>query len=89
MKKRFFTIVISCAMIMSIEKIPFEDVPFPENSRINFEKFFRTCPDFRFNLKKDCELAHKSFNTNFDFTIDEFYTKMEEHFRENGYLQDQ
>jgi hypothetical protein len=39
-------------------------------------------------LKKDCELAHKSFNTNFDFTIDEFYTKMEEHFRENGYLKD-
>ena len=81
--------VLSCAMTMSIEKIPFEEVPFPENSRINFEKFFRTCPDFRFNLKKDCELAHKSFNTNFDFTIDEFYTKMEEHFRENGYLQDQ
>ena len=81
--------VLSCAMIMSIEKIPFEEVPFPENSRINFEKFFRTRPDFRFNLKKDCELAHKSFNTNFDFTIDEFYTKMEEHFRENGYLQDQ
>ncbi|MBR2577532.1 MAG: 4Fe-4S binding protein, partial [Erysipelotrichaceae bacterium] len=57
-----------------VSKIPFEELSFPENSRINFEKFFRTCPDFRFNLKKDCELAHKSFNTNFDFTIDEFYT---------------
>ena len=73
-------------MKMSIEKISFEEVPFPENSKINFEKFFKACPDFRFNLKKDCELAYKSFNTNFDFTSEEFYIKMEEHFQKNGYL---
>ena len=78
--------VLSCAMKMSIEKISFEEVPFPENSKINFEKFFQACPEFRFNLQKDCELAYKSFNTNFDFTSEEFYIKMEEHFQKNGYL---
>jgi hypothetical protein len=78
--------VLSCAMNMTIEKIPFEEVPFPENSKINFEKFFKTCPDFRFNLEKDCILAYKSFNTNFDFTGEEFYLKVKNHFRENGYL---
>ena len=78
--------VLSCAMKMTIEKIPFEEVPFPENSRICFEKFFSACPDFRFNLKKDCNLAFKSFNTSFDFTSEEFYHKMEAHFCQNGYL---
>ena len=78
--------VLSCAMKMSIEKISFEEVPFPENSKICFEKFFRARPDFRFNLKKDCELAYKSFNTNFNFTDEEFYIKMEDHFQKNGYL---
>ena len=78
--------VLSCAMKMSIEKISFEEVPFPENSKICFEKFFRAHPDFRFNLKKDCELAYKSFNTNFNFTDEEFYIKMEDHFQKNGYL---
>lgn len=78
--------VLSCAMKMSIEKISFEEVPFPENSKICFEKFFRARTDFRFNLKKDCELAYKSFNTNFNFTDEEFYIKMEDHFQKNGYL---
>ena len=78
--------VLSCAMKMSIEKISFEEVPFPENSEICFEKFFKTCPDFRFNLKTDSNLAYKSFNTNFDFTSEEFYNKIENHFQKNGYL---
>ena len=79
--------VLSCAMKMSIEKISFDEVPFPENSKINFERFFRECPDFRFNLQKDCELAFKSFNTNFDFTSEEFYIKSKDHFQKNGYLE--
>jgi hypothetical protein len=78
--------VLSCAMKMSIEKISFEEVPFPENSKICFEKFFKAHPAFRFNFKKDCELAYKSFNTNFNFTDEEFYIKMEDHFPKNGYL---
>lgn len=78
--------VLSCAMKMSIEKISFEEVPFPENSEICFEKFFKTCPDFRFNLKTDSNLAYKSFNTNFDFTSEEFYNKIENYFQKNGYL---
>ena len=77
--------VLSCAMKMSIEKISFEEVPFPENPKICFEKFFKTRPDYRFNLKTDCNLAYKSFNTNFDFTADEFYCKVKTHFDENGY----
>jgi hypothetical protein len=70
---------------MAIDKISFEEVPFPEHSKICFEKFFNECPDFRFNLEKDCELAHKSFNTNFDFTGEEFYSKVKAHFDECGY----
>ena len=49
--------VLSCAMKMSIEKISFEEVPFPENSKINLEKFFQECPKYRFNMQQDCELA--------------------------------
>ena len=79
--------VLTCAMKMSIEKISFDEVSLLENSKLCFEKFFKTRPDFRFNLKKDCELAYKSFNTNFDFTSEEFYIKMEDHFKKNGYLQ--
>ena len=78
-------IVLSCAMKMTIDKISFEDVPFPEHSKICFEKFFNKCPDFKFNLEKDCNLAYKSFNTNFDFTGDEFYLKVKKHFNECGY----
>lgn len=77
--------VLSCAMDMTINKIPFEEVEFPEHSRICFEKFFEKCPDFRFNLKTDCNLAYKSFNNNFDFTSEEFYSKINAHFEECGY----
>ena len=77
--------VLSFAMEMAIEKISLEEVQFPEHSKICFERFFEKCPDFRFNLEKDCSLAHKSFNTNFDFTGKEFYLKMKEHFDECGY----
>lgn len=78
--------VLYCAMDMTINKISFEDVEIPEHSKTCFEKFFAKCPDFRFNLKTDCNLAHKSFNTNFDFTGEEFYLKMKKHFDECGYL---
>lgn len=74
--------VLSCAMEMTLNKISFDDVQFPQHCEICFEKLFDKCPDFRFNLKTDCNLAHKSFNTNFDFTGDEFYQKVKEHFDE-------
>ena len=79
--------VLSCAMKMSIEKISFEEVMLPESSKACFDKLFRTCPDFRFNLEKDCTLAHKSFNTNFDFTEEEFYFKLRNHFEKSSYLE--
>ena len=78
--------VLSCAMTMSIEKISFDEVPFPENSKTCFEKFFSVRPDFRYNLKTDSNLAYNSFNTNFDFSSEEFYLKMEDHFSDEGYL---
>lgn len=73
--------VLSCAMEMSIKKIPFDEVSFPQNSAICFDKLFDACPDFTYNLEKDCNLAYNSFNTNFDFTCDEFYLKVEEHLK--------
>ena len=79
--------VLSCAMQMTIEKISFEEVSFPEHSKTCFEKFFSRCPDFKFDLKKDCYLAYNSYNTDFDFSSDEFYLKVENHFLENGYLE--
>ena len=78
--------VLSIAMTMTIEKISIDEAEFPENSQICFEKFFKKCPDYRFNLKTDCNLAYKSFNQNFDFTQDEFYAKVKNHFTENNYL---
>ena len=78
--------VLSCAMDMAINKISFEEVEIPKHSKTCFEKFFEKRPDFRFNLKTDCTLAHKSFNTNFDFTGDEFYSKIKAHFEECGYI---
>ena len=77
--------VLSCAMKMKIEKITLEEADFPEESQICFEKLFRKCPDFKFDLKKDCNLACSSFNTNFEFTGDEFYVKVQKHFDECGY----
>ena len=77
--------VLSCAMKMTLNKIPFDEVPFPEHSKDCFEKLFNKNPDFRFNLEKDCNLAYNSYNTNFDFTSEEFYLKMKTHFEECGY----
>ena len=77
--------VLSCAMEMAINKISFDEVPFPENPKNCFEKLFDKKPDFRFNLKTDCDLAYKSFNTNFDFTSEEFYLKMKNHFEKCNY----
>lgn len=77
--------VLSCAMKMTLNKIPFDEVPFPEHSKDCFEKLFNKNPDFRFNLEKDCNLAYNSYNTNFDFTSEEFYLKMNTHFEECGY----
>ena len=78
--------VLSCAMEMAMNKISFDEVPFPENPKNCFEKFFDKNPDFRFNLKTDCHLAYNSFNTNFDFTSEEFYLKMKTHFEKHNYL---
>ncbi|MDO5859660.1 hypothetical protein [Methanobrevibacter sp.] len=77
--------VLSCAMEMTISKIPFEEVTFPEHSKICFEKLFDKCPNFKFDLKKDCTLAYNSYNTNFDFESEEIYSKIKAHFDECGY----
>jgi hypothetical protein len=77
--------VLACAMKMTIEKIPFDEVELPEHCVACFKDFFEKVPDFKFNLEKDCTLAYKSFNTNFDFTSEEFYIKIKKHFDENGY----
>ena len=77
--------VLSCAMKMTLNNIPFDEVPFPEHSKVCFEKLFDKNPDFKFNLENDCNLAYNSFNTNFDFTSEEFYLKMKAHFDECGY----
>ena len=54
--------VLSCAMKMLLNKLSFDEVPFPDNSKLCFAKFFEKCPDFRFNLENDCSLAYKSFH---------------------------
>ena len=77
--------VLYCAMKMTLNKISFDEVEFPEHSKNCFEKLFKKKPDFRFNLEKDCNLAYNSYNTNFDFTAEEFYLKMKEHFDECNY----
>lgn len=77
--------VLSCAMKMTLNKIPFDEVPFPEHSKTCFEKLFNKNPDFRYNLENDCKLAYNSFNTNFDFTSEEFYLKVKTHFDECNY----
>ena len=77
--------VLSLAMKMTLDKISFDETQFPEPSKICFEKLFEKCPDFKFNLEKDCKLAYKSFNTHFDFTSEEFYLKTKAHFDECGY----
>ena len=44
--------VLSCAMKISIDKVSFDDVPFPESSASCFDKLFSTKPDFKYDLKK-------------------------------------
>ena len=77
--------VLSCAMTMKIKKISLEELDFPNESEVCFEKIFKRYPDFKFDLKKDCNLAYLSFNTNFDFTGDEFYAKVQKHFDKCDY----
>ena len=77
--------VLSCAMKMTLNKISFDEVPFPQHSKDCFKKLFDKNPDFKFNLENDCKLAYNSYNTTFDFTIEEFYTKIKTHFDECGY----
>lgn len=77
--------VLSYAMEMAVNHISFDEVEFPHHSAICFEKLFDKNPDFKFNLKTDCKLAYNSFPTNFDFTAEEFYAKMKEHFDECSY----
>lgn len=77
--------VLSCAMTMTLEKIRFEEVPFPQHCADCFEKLFAEKGDFKFNLKTDCTLAYKSFPTSFDFTGEEYYVKIRNHFEECGY----
>ena len=77
--------VLYMAMDMVMEKTAFGEVPFPEYSKICFEKFFQKVSDFKFNLKTDCNLAYKSFNQDFNFSSEEFYLKVQNHFDENDY----
>ena len=69
-----------CAIEMLINKISFEEVQLSQHSKNSFKKLFDKKPDFNYNLKKDCELAYKSFNQDFDFTVDEFYQKVKSYF---------
>ena len=80
-----FTVLFS-AMNMLLDKVSFDEVELSEYTTSSFGKFFDKKPDFRFNLKKDSELAYKSFNQNFEFTADEFYLKVEKHFTEKNYI---
>ena len=77
--------VLYYAMKMIIDKISFDEVPFSEHSELCFHELFDKCPEFKFNLKKDCDLAYKSFNNDFAFTSEEFYLKIKKHFEDEGY----
>lgn len=77
--------VLYLAMEMLIEKLSFDEVELPDHSKACFDEFFKRCPDFRFNLENDCNLAHKSFNNDFAFTGEEFYFKVKQYFDECGY----
>lgn len=77
--------VFAIAMTMVFDKVPFEEVPLPEFSEDCFQKLFSKCPDFRFDLSNDCNLAYKSFNNDFGFTSEEFYQKIKSHFESEGY----
>ena len=69
--------VLSSSLKMLIDKVPYDDVP--------IQRLFDKCPDFRFNLNKDCELAYKSFHNDFGFSIEEFYLKVQNYFEEEGF----
>ncbi|WP_296803263.1 hypothetical protein [uncultured Methanobrevibacter sp.] len=77
--------VLSSSMKMIIDKIPYEEVPLSEYSKTCFKKLFNKCPDFKFDLVKDCELAYKSFNDDFGFSSEEFYLKVKKFFDDEGY----
>ncbi len=77
--------VFSIAMTMVFDKIPFEEVPLPDFSKNAFKRLFSQCPDFKFNLSNDCNLAYKSFNNDFGFSSEEFYQKIKNHFESEGY----
>ena len=77
--------VLFLAMKVMIGKVPFDEAQLPEHSLNCFERLFEKCSDFSFNLENDCTLAYKSFNNDFDFTAEEFYTKIRKHFDECGY----
>lgn len=77
--------VLSLSMTMLVEKISFEEVSLPNHSKTCFKKLFDNHPNFKFNLNKDCELAHKSFNNDFGFSSEEFYQKVKSYFDIQGY----
>ena len=80
-----FTVLYS-AMDMLLNKISFDELELSDYTKNSFDEFFKKCPDFRFNLKTDCNLAYKSFNQNFEFTGEEFYQKIEKYFDEMKYI---
>jgi hypothetical protein len=77
--------VLFLAMDMLIQKKSFDEAELPQHSRQCFKKLLNECPDFRFNLKNDCNLAYKSFNNDFNFSSEEFYIKVKECFDECSY----
>lgn len=72
--------VLFYALKIAIDKVSFDSIQFPSHSKICFEQLFDKAPDFESDLKKDCSLAYSSFNQNFVFTDDEFYTEVKKHF---------
>lgn len=77
---------LSIALAMKFDGVSFEDVAMPPHSAECFREFFEKCPDFSFNLEKDCELAHRSFNQDFGFSPEEYYFKVNAHFESEGYF---
>lgn len=78
--------VLSISLKMTLDKVSFDEVALPPHSVECFKEFFTRCPDFNFNLEKDCELAYKSFNQDFNFSHEEFYLKIRTHFENEGYI---
>lgn len=78
--------VLSISLKMTIDRLSFDEVSLSPYSIDCFDEFFARCPDFNFNLKKDCELAYKSFNQNFKFSYEEYYEKIRMQLENKGYL---